>query len=285
MSDSFFLRILGQTKLERRCRLIVSLCLALLLAGVFWWIFTVTDNLVMETARTTGRRLVDCYMLELHFNAWENLAERESLVRQMGKGLQSQSYGAEILTLEDTGRENMREPADPEEEQILHRLQQRLHQQADVSEGAGDEVGEAGTAVEEGGVETLGKGGAIIPVFEERFVRSRNDTQTGEYHYYQPVYWKPSCTICHRAIEPAGASSVEDGAALSDGGDPFRVVKISLGDGEIRQVLHQTRASLLAVGMVSTFVSMVVTFIALRLLIVRPLARQDDVIPPASAND
>jgi hypothetical protein len=67
MSYRSFKRALGETNLERKCRLLFGTCLLVLISGSFWWYSTATDQIVYEYLnRFVGKALVDYAMLDAH---------------------------------------------------------------------------------------------------------------------------------------------------------------------------------------------------------------------------
>ena len=76
-------RVLGETSLERKCRLLFGFCLALLIAGAFWGVDRVAEDLVMTNTRGKGRDLVDLIMLKTHFKAWETFQEHDEMVKDV----------------------------------------------------------------------------------------------------------------------------------------------------------------------------------------------------------
>ena len=48
MSYRSFKRVLGETSLERKCRILFGVCLALLIAGSFWWYGSRAEEIVYE---------------------------------------------------------------------------------------------------------------------------------------------------------------------------------------------------------------------------------------------
>jgi signal transduction histidine kinase len=274
MSYKGIKRVLGETNLERKCRFLFGLCLALLITGAFWWVSTVTEKLARDTARITGRRLVDSYMLKYHFNVWENREELKSLVHQMSEDLQLQSYEPQFLTLEDMGKEDVFLPADPEEEEILLKLRKRLLEQREeeADEGGAD----AELAATGDDVAAVEEPKDIIPIFEERRIALKDDPDEGEYQYYQPVYWTHSCTICKALHRPKPYPAAER-AAMFDEDGPFCVVKVAIPDDEMQQAIAWTRAILITAGIVTVFVSMIALYIIVRYVIVKPLTHLRDV--------
>ncbi len=273
-------RVLGETNLERKCRLLFGLCLALLITGAFWWVSTITENLAKDTARATGRRLVDSHLLEFHLNNWENEPEKQDLVRKMGKGLQMQDYDGRFLTLDGPNSPNHAEvfpPEDEEERNILKELREELKIQSDelsLETGEADVREEAVQDYED--LPALGDRENLVPVFRERRVALAEDPDKGEYQYYQPVYWKQDCDVCHRALQPGSAFTAAEEAEFSEEA-VFRVVKVAVSDDEMRGAIARTRAILITAGIVTVFVSMVALYIIVRYVIVKPLKHLRDV--------
>ncbi len=49
-------RVLGETNLERKCRWLFGMCLAVLIAGSFWWYGARTEQLVYDNTRVAASR-------------------------------------------------------------------------------------------------------------------------------------------------------------------------------------------------------------------------------------
>ncbi len=104
MSYQSIKRVLGETHLERKCRFLFGLCLLLLIAGSFSWVWLATESLVYEKYRRTGALLVDSIMLKTHWNVWVNVEDKETkeLVHEMTVDLQDhQRYKHEFLSFKD----------------------------------------------------------------------------------------------------------------------------------------------------------------------------------------
>ncbi len=54
MSYRSIKRVLGETSLERKCRLLFGACLLLLITGSFWFYGDQTEEIVNEQNRSTG---------------------------------------------------------------------------------------------------------------------------------------------------------------------------------------------------------------------------------------
>ena len=58
MSYRSLKRVLGETSLERKCRLLFGACLLLLITASFWWYGSRTENIVYRQNSERGRLLV-----------------------------------------------------------------------------------------------------------------------------------------------------------------------------------------------------------------------------------
>src|SRR5690348_6338573 len=67
MSYRSFKRVLGETSLERKCRILFGACLGVLIAGSFWWYGSRSEDIVHENIRNTGRLSVDTAIVSLHY--------------------------------------------------------------------------------------------------------------------------------------------------------------------------------------------------------------------------
>ena len=95
-------------------------------------------------------------------------------------------------------------------------------------------------------------------------------------HYYQPVYWKESCGRCHLGFEGVDAFSRAD-MPLDQGKLPFRVVKVIIPDSETQEAITWNRALLAAIGILTVFLAMVILYVIIRYVVVKPLKHLRDV--------
>lgn len=99
-----------------------------------------------------------------------------------------------------------------------------------------------------------------------------------EIHYYQPVYWKDSCVVCHSQFEAVDQLGRPDATLFSDPAThPFRVVKVSIPRGETQNALLWNRCILGAIGILTVFMAMVVLYVIIRYVVVKPLKHLRDV--------
>ena len=96
--------VLGETNLERKCRLLFGACISLLVAATFIWVWRQTKSLVYEKDSITGSLLVDAIMLKVHWDSFEENRVTESVVNEMTQDLQYRKYKWEVLSLEPSSR-------------------------------------------------------------------------------------------------------------------------------------------------------------------------------------
>jgi two-component system sensor histidine kinase BarA len=113
---------------------------------------------------------------------------------------------------------------------------------------------------------------------EEHYHEER-DPATGDYWYYQPLWAKKSCHDCHefqdisgRAI--AGFASPEKRLKL---GDLIAVVKVVLPYGATQSAINYNRALFCATAIITVFLAMMVAYVIVRYVIVKPLKHLRDV--------
>jgi len=171
MAYRSFKDILGETSLERKCRLLFGLCLFVLITGSFWWYGSRTEELVYTTTRSTGRHLVDAIMLHYHWKTLEAEHRYTNLIETLGRTLQSQPYSWRMLEPDATPEE--RAAYTQLDTAVLEFFKDRAAPAADSPRRPADRRG---------------------PPNEYREFRTAD---ASEYHYYQPVRAKQSCLICH----------------------------------------------------------------------------------------
>ncbi len=248
MAYSRFKDILGETSLERKCRLLFGLCLFVLISGSFWWYGSRTEDLVYTTTRSTGRHLVDAVMLQYHWKTLEVDQRYSNLIETLGRTLQNQPYGWRLL-----------EPnASPEERAAFTQLD------AAVLDYFSNHT------VSKEGDDTTSAEPSILP-FEYREFRTADNS---EYHYYQPIRARQSCLICHeyKGIATQQLSNIPTiGLQELLEGDLMAVVKVVIPDSVTQKAINWNRAILLATAIMTVFLAMLAAYAIVRYVIVKPL--------------
>ena len=246
MSYRSFTDILGETNLERKCRFLFGFCLLVLITGSFWWYGSLTEELVYETTRSTGRHLVDAIMVQSHWNTWETNPQFSGMIQSVGRDFQSEPYDWQVLDPR----------AGPEERHAegYSRLDEAVLDYFEDHPPSGDVA--AATAGE---------------------YREFRLPDQGKYYYYQTVRAKESCLRCHD-VRPAPGVPTEGvppvGVAV---GDLMAVVRVVMPDGLTKKAINWNRAILLATAIMTVFLAMLAAYLIVRYVIVKPLEHLRDV--------
>ena len=83
MSYRSIKRVLGETSLERKCRLLFGACLTLLITASFWFYGGQTEQIVNEQNRSTGYLLTLQEMQAEHARSLPSEQRFEDLARQL----------------------------------------------------------------------------------------------------------------------------------------------------------------------------------------------------------
>lgn len=279
MSYRSIKRVIGETSLERKCRFLFVAGLTVLLAVTFWWVEHIAEKLVEQTAIRKSRDLVDAVLLRYHWEQWDapdpasdqqHAEALRSMTRELTRDLQTQKYDWAILALEETPAADL--PASAEEREILVRLKAKLSAQIETRSHqtdlpglgpGGDAAAEPSRAAPMPTASTSSP--EILPVYNFQPVPSKQ-----EIHYYQPVYWKESCARCHLGFEGVDAFSRAD-MPLEQVKLPFRVVKVIIPDRETQEAVTRSRALLAAIGILTVFLALIILYVIIRYVVVKPL--------------
>lgn len=292
--------VLGESNLERKCRLLFGLALVLWIGGAFWWVSRIGEGLVIDVTNGKGRNLANTALFDLHWHRWtdeesrsgeneKHLSRHELEVqrtfreirRDLSKDLlPSLSYtilSTEIPEDLMSEEQTVFQPASEEELAILNQLKVRqreqlreLLQKPQLSEGP--EV--TPTKIDPLAVAALPPSLVEIePIFETRI-----STKLNKYLYYQPVYWKQDCTRCHdSSFAKYAMAAGESPATTSDSPFPFVVVKVAMPYAETGNAIASTRAWLIAAAVVTVALAMVALWAIVRYVVVKPLNHLRDV--------
>ncbi|MCC9604838.1 HAMP domain-containing histidine kinase [Blastopirellula sp. JC732] len=280
MSYRSLKRVLGETNLERKCRFLFGTCLLLLIMGSFTWYGQSTEQLVHEKNEATGRLLVDAVLLKIHWQNNEKTSQPgyDAYVAETGLNLEYINYDWEILVRDPEAQklartlnkeERISLPANEEEYQVLAELQYE-------QETRDKEILERFLATPELETKVVDEEWVKFkPQTDDKNLveyspvsRSSYNDSSKTYVYYQPIYWKYSCTLCHNndvaAAFPAGQPATEDRL-------PFTVVKITKPDDVTQLALNKNFAFLVATGIITVALSMAALYLIVKYVIVKPL--------------
>ena len=196
-------------------------------------------------------------------------------------------HNHEIIVLDEDSKPkqipNVRIPNNAQEVTIVNQLESMLDEQREEELASGAENGEAPDDVPDVNIAQLftvdDETDKERPTFVELVAQDIN-----EYQYYEPIRWGTTCTICHseqtHSVEGAVQGTPVDGTDL-----PFTVIKVKIPYEDTQNSIHNARAILIAVAIVTVFVSMIALYVIIRLLVVRPLKHLRDVSDRISHGD
>lgn len=291
MSYRSIKRVLGETSIERKCRLLFLASLVLLIAGAFTLVSEVSRSLVVKTTRDKARDLFDMLLLRTHFEKWDT-ANSDDWVQSVARDFFRADYEYELIAPDDGSKLGLivdRLPDDDTEAAIVRELktkfddyvreQQRLAQQDSVRLAAATEASKLTPSMLPSTVSSSPHTARDLPASKLRDVVffEQRLPQQNEYQYYAPIVWQKTCFGCHQTLVNTGAISASDSAAAQEQQIPFRVVKLVLPYKSTQDALSQVNAILWTVGIVTVFVAMIALYIIVRYVVVKPLKHLRDV--------
>lgn len=287
MSYRSFKRVLGgETSLERKCRILFGVTLLLLIATAFWWAERRAENLVTQAPRRTGEFFVHEKILSYHYaRGWQPIPEFQAAAQSMQEALGSENFHWEILVLDEEGVHPRAQASKDPKYRVVETEDERdtlLKLQADLDR----EFENYGREKLESKDEDISHEDVVRAVAEDETSpfqkkppsRLVHDSESGIYEYYQPILWRPGCTVnCHRsAAEQLSGDSMSRYAYSAEEWneekpDALRVMKVVMpSDNTMREVV-ETRGILAALAIATVFFSMIALYAVVRYVIVKPL--------------
>jgi signal transduction histidine kinase len=220
MSYRSFKRALGETNLERKCRLLFGTCLLVLISGSFWWYGTRTDRIVYDLNRFVGKALVNAALYEAHANAYVTDPEMRPVNKELTEMLRSRDFKWQVLYPENP--EGLNRPT--EEFEYNWR-----RQWAKFGEQLRAEGGDVDTKIDE-----------AFASPDNELGRERPGRDESLYIYYQPVFAKERCVVCHRLQGSGGDLFVPD----LQPGDLAAIFRVELDTTDTRYAQQANRSLL-----------------------------------------
>lgn len=291
-------RVLGESNLERKCRWLFGICVGGLILIAFWWVDRISEGLIEQTANSKGHDLVRYVLVDLHWQIWtraESSIDNQRVVAKQNQDLAEERYTARVLSLDRDMRKSRLglEMADvfPAETAAERELLLTLKSEAE------ERMQPPQSKEPEGVVTGEGPSGQAARELLEAAIRESEETyakpvfrpvryfQQGLFDYYQVVHWSASCMDCHEHMydqvsKAANTSSVFDAASR-----PFRVVRVTMSDSDLRANMNKTRAILLAVGILTVFLAMVALYYVVKYIVIKPLNHLRDVSDAVARGD
>ena len=285
MSYRTIKRVLGETNLERKCRWWFGTSLFILLSLSFFWYGKRTDTIVKElNPKFIGPELVRAGWLEVHL---EHLAEIGRIQRgQRTDGTVAAAGGRSEFeddfyrdlaqSSHDFGRkykwdailpQNGFESPVPEKYHPRDDFERKWLAKWAAPDSAG---GQAPLAEKELDKSAIHLSDSRQRGYSDRYVDEPDGG--GSYQYYQPVYAKDSCVVCHKYMLSGGGRRPNLQA-----GDLMAVVRVTTDYGPTATELAKNQALLWTAAIVVGFVSMFSLWAVVRYVIVKPVTHLRDV--------
>jgi signal transduction histidine kinase len=246
-------QILGETSLERKCRILFGISLFALLLGSFWMFGSATEELVYRTTRRTARSLIDHEVLALHMRGLVRTEDKQfdEIYEKINEStVADQRYDWNLIS--PTGIVRPKERG------------------GDVFEASDDDLEVLRSFSQTWPVEE----GGSLP--KDEYLDLRLPAQR-KYVYYRPLRlteeWCVSCHV-HRRWGP-GPGHPE--SVTSSVGDLYSLAKIEIPIDETQKAINVNRALLISRAIVTAFLAMLAAYLIVRYVIVKPLTHLREV--------
>lgn len=287
MSYRTLKRALGETNIERKCRIGFGLCLAILIFCAFFLVDWICKDLIAKTTQRAGRDAVDMAMVNIHWHVWQTDPTYRDFLDSFSDDLLMNRYGSTVLKhgadkvpwlwLEKSipaGNDYERGVLDD----LHHQWTELLASVPADGEKSSPQNAESPSGAPKPKTTTDAPVEAHMP-FKPVPVPAQD-----AFYYYQVVNWTKSCTPCH-APAYAGALSASESETYKAATPPFRVVRINMPYEATRDAENWVRAVLGATGILTVFVAMIGLYIVVRYVIIKPLKHLRDVSDDISHGD
>lgn len=304
MSYRSIKRVLGETSLERKIRFLFGVSLLALIAGSFLSVNRLTEDQFRENTRKRASELIELHKLRKHFEEvrfTDDVARPEHQKELYQKFIpllaSAPDYEFDVLTFDNQNERwqiASKVITDPFERELLQGLndmyrRQQLDYDRNAIEMSPDPVTPAPPKTP--------NDNATNKLFPDRFLPDN------KYAYYEPVFFEPVCCECHfvkprpdanplanapsattETSPPAAATATpqktsDDNAARVKRAEEMGVmfVRMKLPYKLAKSAINRSRAILLAVAIVTAFLSMLALYLIVRYVIVKPVKHLRDV--------
>jgi signal transduction histidine kinase len=287
-------KVLGETNLERKCRVLFGLSLLALISVSFWFYGKRTTQLIEEKNRDTGRRLVDSALLKYHWLKWETSERERQDVADYSRSLENLDYDWHVIDFQPPPDpdDKIVPPGDAWERENLPilkaLLQENLLEYEEELRQYREQRAQYEEAKEELKKEPAGEDAVapspleISPPSPPEFLppslartvdgKTVDGKDQREYHYFQPVVWKKTCTVgCHRDLGGADAFLPTAPDFLPQEKMPFRVVRVVVPYESTSKAIAANTAILWATAIFTFGVAMFFLWAVVKYVIVKPL--------------
>ncbi|QEG20495.1 sensor histidine kinase [Mariniblastus fucicola] len=278
-------RVLGESRLERKIRILFGTCLLALTAGSFWWVSKITENLIRENTREKAQSLATDSFLRTHLRAvkfHESLEGKSSrdLVDLLAREGEAKT-SVETLVLDDRFRRNelpatvSTDPNEIERLKSLSKVAIAFQQRANWSRLFGDLENPESISLEPDARET------------DDFTFGQN------YVFYKPVTFNSVCIECHGVVpkdpDDILLADLDRKMGESEGDDvkwveyeksqlaPPMFMRVTLDNKQAKDAITDSRAILISVAITTVVLAVAAIWLIVRYVIVKPLKHLTEV--------
>ena len=288
-------RVIGETTLERKCRLLFGTCLTLFIFGAFYAVERIAEQLVMSATRNKGRNVVAMMLVRAHDRHLVTdyrdltqalLSDIDRQNKQIKYDLLTIDHDVDMKWIEPRYLPLPGEPANvastksPSGTKTMRPADKAGKDQPLKARDTGE--------LDKGEIEKLRSIVTDLKLRYEEAQRSdeppksddegiwaeRAMARKDQYQYFEPVHLSESCAQCHLELTALGAA---DGGPIQGTKPPFIVMRVTLPYGETAAAINRTRAILITVAILTIFVAMIALYVIIRFLVVKPLKHLRDV--------
>ncbi|MBX3424207.1 MAG: HAMP domain-containing protein [Pirellulales bacterium] len=277
MSYTGLKRVLGETNLERKCRLLFGTCLLILITSSFWWYGARTDRIVFETNSFVARILVNQSLMKEHMNVFQTRLTPQANLQVSEIDKHTNAALARLLSTKDfewqilhpENERNIGRPTSNFEWELMlrwQRLGETLKTDKDIDEAEHTD-------------ETWAQANIVKKIEPEDGVAEVSDAAKSEprernyYRYYQPLFARQGCVDCHKVqltdTYPAWPNM--------KAGDLLAVIRVDLDMDRTLKKQAKNRSLLLFSAIVTVALAMAALYAIVRYVIVKPLKHLRDV--------
>ena len=281
-------RVLGESRLERKIRILFGVCLLALTAGAFWWVSKITENLIRDNTRDKAQSLTTDFILRTHLR---KVKFQESLVGSAStdlfnslatEGESKIGYSVETLVLDDTFGRNELTPAIATDPNEVERLKKLVASANSKQQQANWKSFRGAVANPEDSVDP----DANHPV-------SDDFTFGQSYVFYAPVTFHSVCLGCHqttsrdplnavfanldRELDESEGDRVDEIAYEKSQLAPPAFLRITLDNKQAKDAITNSRAILISVAISTVVFAVAAIWLIVRYVIVKPLRHLTEV--------
>lgn len=291
-------RLLGESSLEGKIRILFGICLLLLITGSFLWVSRITEDLIRRNTQDKANDLRPDFILRKHLPNQDFQEENENariLFESLAKQAVATPYQADVIVLDDSiGRSfiNALKATEPAEVERLNRLVEIAKSQQ--NEQNKQEIRNRYPA----------RGEPDPPSSPLPELIAEDWVSEGNYVFYTPLIFesKGACIGCHVPAPRGDQATVEmnrirrrllDDATETDELKrleldqlqmvPPMFLKITLDNQVSQGVITRNRAILITVGIVTAVFAMGAIWLIVRQWVVKPLAHLREVTEQVGA--